>query len=117
MRSIHPFLLYFILIKFTAAFSLGWSFLVFDPLFFFDLATVSLGYLAMARLAWVTLPVRRLGLVRTGLWGLPLYWLFISVAAWRALWQLFTDPHAWEKTQHSQSSPLPAGNAPKPVRS
>ncbi len=114
---IHPFLLYFILIKFYAAFSLGWSFLVFDPLFFFDVATISLGYLAMARLAWVTLPVRKLGLVRGGLWGLPLYWLFISVAAWRALWQLFTDPHAWEKTHHSQSSPLPTGNAPKPVRS
>ena len=88
---IHPFLLHLILVKFIAAFSHGWSFLIFDPLFFFDLTTVLLGYLAMARLAWVTLPVRKLGLVRAGLWGLPLYWLAISIAAWRALWQLFAD--------------------------
>lgn len=116
---IHPFLLYFVLIKMSAAFAMGWTFLVFDPLFFFDLVTVSLGYLAMARLAWVTLPVRRLGVVRTGLWGLPIHWLAISVAAWRALWQLFTDPHQWEKTRHTLSSPIPAAvNAPvqAPVR-
>ncbi len=30
----------------------------------------------------------------------PLYWLFISVAAYRALWQLLRDPFRWEKTPH-----------------
>lgn len=29
-----------------------------------------------------------------------LYWLLISVAAWRALWQLLVCPHRWEKTMH-----------------
>ncbi|MEV7971751.1 glycosyltransferase [Cellulomonas sp. NPDC089187] len=42
---------------------------------------------------------RRYGLV---LWGLanPLYWLLHSIAAYKALWQLITKPHYWEKTAH-----------------
>ena len=31
---------------------------------------------------------------------LPLYWLLISLAAWRALWHLLTKPFNWEKTEH-----------------
>src|SRR6185369_10181057 len=31
---------------------------------------------------------------------LPLYWLLISAAAWRALYQLVSAPHRWEKTEH-----------------
>jgi glycosyltransferase XagB len=30
----------------------------------------------------------------------PLYWLLISVATYRALWQLLRDPFHWEKTPH-----------------
>ncbi len=33
----------------------------------------------------------------------PLYWLLHSVAAARALWQLATDPHYWDKTTHGVS--------------
>jgi cellulose synthase/poly-beta-1,6-N-acetylglucosamine synthase-like glycosyltransferase len=32
---------------------------------------------------------------------LPLYWLAISYAAYRALWQLVRNPFLWEKTRHS----------------
>lgn len=31
---------------------------------------------------------------------MPVYWLLISVAAYRALFQLATAPHFWEKTEH-----------------
>jgi cellulose synthase/poly-beta-1,6-N-acetylglucosamine synthase-like glycosyltransferase len=31
---------------------------------------------------------------------IPLYWLLISAAAYRALYQLVTAPHYWEKTEH-----------------
>jgi glycosyltransferase XagB len=31
---------------------------------------------------------------------LPLYWLLVSAAAWRALYQLVSAPHRWEKTEH-----------------
>ena len=63
-------------------------------------ATAVIGYLSSAVLGW-------LGLSRRGLlssaWVLlltPLHWIFLSVAAWRALHQLFAAPFAWEKTEH-----------------
>lgn len=31
---------------------------------------------------------------------MPAHWLLISVAAYRALWQLVVAPHVWEKTRH-----------------
>lgn len=36
------------------------------------------------------------------LWALlnPLYWLLHSIASYKALWQLLTNPHYWEKTEH-----------------
>ncbi len=39
-------------------------------------------------------------------WGLlaPGYWVLHSVAAYKALGQLITNPHYWEKTQHGTSS-------------
>jgi len=30
----------------------------------------------------------------------PLYWVLISLAAWKAVWQLIVKPHYWEKTVH-----------------
>jgi hypothetical protein len=62
--------------------------------------TVVIGYLTSAFLGW-------LGLMRRGLlatsWVLlltPLHWLLLSLAAWRALYQLIVAPYAWEKTEH-----------------
>ncbi len=31
---------------------------------------------------------------------IPPYWALLSVAAWKAAWQLIVKPHYWEKTQH-----------------
>ncbi|MGI9401042.1 MAG: glycosyltransferase family 2 protein [Rhizobiaceae bacterium] len=31
---------------------------------------------------------------------LPIYWLLISFAGWRAVWHMFTRPFDWEKTTH-----------------
>ena len=65
----------------------------------FDLVT---GYFAAMALAW-------LAAGRRGLWPLlwqvplmPLYWLLISAAAYRALWQFATAPFKWEKTEHGR---------------
>lgn len=30
----------------------------------------------------------------------PMYWLFMSISAWRAVYTLITDPHYWPKTIH-----------------
>lgn len=35
--------------------------------------------------------------------ALPLYWLMLSAAAWRAVWQLRSNPFFWEKTPHAPS--------------
>ncbi len=50
------------------------------------------------------------GLRRRGMWWLipelallPVYWLTMSLAAVRAVWQLLRDPHLWEKTEHGLS--------------
>jgi glycosyltransferase involved in cell wall biosynthesis len=39
--------------------------------------------------------------------GMPLYWLLVSLAAHRALFQLMVAPYKWEKTQHQARSGPP----------
>jgi cellulose synthase/poly-beta-1,6-N-acetylglucosamine synthase-like glycosyltransferase len=45
-----------------------------------------------------------------GLWPhvifIPVYWLFVSAAAYRAVWQLIYAPFYWEKTAHGVSETL-----------
>jgi cellulose synthase/poly-beta-1,6-N-acetylglucosamine synthase-like glycosyltransferase len=46
--------------------------------------------------------LRRRGLLKQA-WVLlltPLHWFLLSLAAWRALFQLLYDPQRWEKTEH-----------------
>jgi hypothetical protein len=40
---------------------------------------------------------------------MPLCWLLVSAAAYRALYQLATDPYLWEKTEHGTAP----GSAPR----
>ncbi len=70
-------------------------------IFIIDFANVALGHTGFILLgaksagkaqAWRTLLVTL---------GLPLYWFLLSMAAWRAAWQLGFKPHLWEKTEHS----------------
>ena len=44
--------------------------------------------------------------MRLALLVFPLYWLLHSLACARALWQLITAPHYWEKTKHGVSRVL-----------
>jgi cellulose synthase/poly-beta-1,6-N-acetylglucosamine synthase-like glycosyltransferase len=62
--------------------------------------TLLLGY-------FVSVVLGLLGLFRRGLMGcawalmlIPIYWILLSLAAWRALFQLVRDPYRWEKTEH-----------------
>ncbi len=50
-------------------------------------------------------PVKR-GWMNLAPWGLTVagYWALMSVAAYKALWQLVRNPFYWEKTQHGLSS-------------
>jgi len=58
------------------------------------------GYLSSAAIGWEGLRYRGL---RSSAWALllmPLHWLLLSLAAWRALYQFVRDPYRWEKTEH-----------------
>ena len=64
------------------------------------LLAIALGYVTAAAIGFA-------GLVRRGLPGagwvlllMPVYWILLSVAAWRALYQLVREPYRWEKTEH-----------------
>jgi hypothetical protein len=50
------------------------------------------------------------GTKHKGLWPhvlfIPVYWLYVSAAAYRAVWQLFYAPFYWEKTEHGVSRTL-----------
>jgi cellulose synthase/poly-beta-1,6-N-acetylglucosamine synthase-like glycosyltransferase len=55
----------------------------------------------------VTIEAGRRGLRRLNAGGwyfslltMPVYWLLISAAAWRAVWELICKPFVWNKTEH-----------------
>lgn len=107
---VHPLLLYHVIVRLAEPVLSG-SFGQQSYLFWLDLTTILLGYLTLALIALYTLPLRGLQTLRGVLWRLPLYWMLLSIAAWRALWQLIYKPHHWEKTPHlktrTDSPPLP----------
>ena len=65
-----------------------------------DIACIAIGFGVYTLLASRTLALRKMAGLCSSLWLLPIYWMLMSAAAWRALWQLFTCPHKWEKTPH-----------------
>jgi glycosyltransferase XagB len=69
-------------------------------LFGFDAAALMSGYLISAALGLIGLARRRLLGCAWALLLMPLYWLLLSVAAWRAIFQIVRDPYRWEKTEH-----------------
>jgi glycosyltransferase XagB len=73
------------------------------------------GYLISAVLGLIGLARRRLIGCAWALVLMPVYWLLLSIAAWRALYQFVRDPHRWEKTEHglARHSRLAAARAVK----
>jgi cellulose synthase/poly-beta-1,6-N-acetylglucosamine synthase-like glycosyltransferase len=86
--------------------------------------TVAVGYLTSAFLGWIGLFRRRLLRSSWVLLLMPVHWLLLSLAAWRALYQLVRDPYRWEKTEHGLAktsrigapSIVPAIDAMAPLR-
>ncbi len=62
-----------------------------------------IGYGASLALGFSVLQGRRVRMLIPQLVFIPVYWLLISAAAYRALYQLATRPHYWEKTEHGVS--------------
>ena len=70
------------------------------PLMELHVVAIAAGYAS-------TVLVGLMGLARRGQlrrsWVLiltPIYWALLSIAAWRAMYQLFKEPYRWEKTEH-----------------
>jgi len=74
-------------------------------LHFWAIATFNLvaGYGAAIVLGVVSLRARGVADLLPQILLIPVYWLCISVAAYRALYQLIANPFYWEKTQHGIS--------------
>ena len=55
-------------------------------------------------------PYKR-GTFNLTLWALlnPIYWILHSIASYKALWQLITKPHYWEKTEHGLTAHTSSG--------
>jgi len=74
-----------------------------DQLMPLHLAAISAGYIATIVIGLMGLWQRRQMRHAWILLLAPLYWGLLSIAAWRALWQLLREPHRWEKTEHAMS--------------
>lgn len=61
---------------------------------------VIIGYLSSGFLGWLGLMQRGLTLSAWVLLLTPVHWLLLSLAAWRAVYQLICAPYLWEKTAH-----------------
>mgnify|MGYP000283015136 CR=1 FL=1 len=101
---VHPFLIVFVSNALWRAWEFGPASAGNQSLFWLDLSALLLGYFSFGFLAWRTLPVRGLGHLRKLFWTIPVYWMLLSVAAWRAVWHLIRRPHEWEKTPHGSGS-------------
>ena len=66
------------------------------------------GYVATFALSLTGLARRNLLAHARALVLIPVLWLLLSLAAWRALFELFHAPYRWDKTEHglARTSPL-----------
>jgi cellulose synthase/poly-beta-1,6-N-acetylglucosamine synthase-like glycosyltransferase len=64
------------------------------------LFNLAAGYLASLALGFFVLQRRHVRRLTPQLVFIPVYWLFVSAAAYRAVYQLIVAPHYWEKTEH-----------------
>ena len=70
-----------------------------------SLFNLSFGYLVTMWLGLITLKFRSLVGFSFAIFTLPLYWILMSLAAYRAVVQLLYAPFYWEKTRHWGKKP------------
>lgn len=70
-----------------------------SPVAIVGLSNLVLGYVTGIALGAVAAGRKRRNLIRASL-GMPIYWMLISLAAYRALFHLIHKPYRWEKTPH-----------------
>lgn len=77
----------------------AFAFALSGPLAVIGLSNLVLGYVTGIALGAVAAGRKRPSLIRASL-GMPVYWMLISLAAYRALFHLIRKPYRWEKTPH-----------------
>lgn len=103
---VHPWFYVFAAMDFWAAQSGAGLFDVHPALWWIGFFNLIAGYCAGVALGCAAVIVRGwTDLALSSLW-MPVYWLMISFAAYRALWQLLRRPFYWEKTVHRPRSQL-----------
>ncbi len=87
-------------------------------IFWIGVANLLGGYAAMVLLSVRALRLRSRGHLARSLAWLPVYWMMMSVAAYRAAWHLAVRPFHWGKTPHrpvgtpaTEDEPAPAETA------
>ncbi len=75
------------------------------PLWGLSLFNLGFGYFATMWLGAQALKFRKLSGFFITILTLPFYWLMISLATYRALFQLIHAPFYWEKTEHKGQNP------------
>ncbi len=82
-----------------------------ERLFLISLSLILVSYFITGLLGLLALKNRHNASVSCAVIWIPFYWICISVAAYRALFQFFTKPFHWEKTDHGHSLPVPIANS------
>ncbi|MFN3935906.1 glycosyltransferase family 2 protein [Parvibaculum sp.] len=73
----------------------------------FNMFVLTTGYALAVAAGIAAVSVRKMPALFNHALMMPAYWLLISLAAYKALWQLVTRPFHWEKTEHGISRMLP----------
>jgi hypothetical protein len=112
---VHPLLLAYLLIVLVRRVTFDGSSISFDASLGLYVLTIAAGYFGTAAVALIGLSRRgRLGEGRCLLW-MPVYWIYLSIAAWRALGQLVWTLSHWEKAEHGLAERPPWSEAqPRP---
>jgi cellulose synthase/poly-beta-1,6-N-acetylglucosamine synthase-like glycosyltransferase len=96
----HPILMVSVAFMATLYFLGAPFFSLASPLAILDFINLVLGYFAFMILGYVS----TLRDEKSGVWrriiAVPPYWALLSIAAWRAMYQILYAPHEWEKTPH-----------------
>ncbi len=100
---LHPLLIVYVAGFFAKiVYSSSWNALT-GFLFVLDVVNLTIAYLSFFLLGRRAVSKAEAGMVKPALVSIPAYWLLMSAAAWRALFQLVRAPHLWEKTPHRRA--------------
>ncbi len=86
------------------------------PVYYPALLCWAVGNLLIAYLSLLSVQLARRPSLAVAALLSPLYWVMMSVAAYKAFWQLFRNPSHWEKTTHGLHEDDPETPSPERVR-